>query len=369
MIEYQKKCKELFEDLFVLELANNHWGSLERGFKIIEEYGKVVKYNNVKAAIKLQIRDVDNFIHKDYRDRDDLRYIYKTRETKMTKGQYKKMIEKIKQVGCIPMATAFDETSVDWTVELGCGIIKVASSDINDWFLLQKIASKKKPVIVSTGGASLKDVDDMVKFFTNRNIPLAINHCVSNYPSEDNELELNQIDFFVDRYPNLVIGHSTHEYTDWSSSMHISYAKGARTWERHIDIPYPEGHVQKQVSKYCSLPHQMDEYFKAFHKAKEMCGGPRENRRNIDKKEKKYLDALVRGIYFKKNFKKGHKLKVDDVYLAIPLQKGQISSKEFMEGDTLSVDVNSDSPLLVDNIESNYLKTEKHRTYLHNRGL
>ena len=52
-------------------------------------------------------------------------------------------------------------------------------------------------MIVSTGGCSLKDLDDLVTFFENRNIPLAINHCVSLYPSEDNELELNQIDFLV----------------------------------------------------------------------------------------------------------------------------------------------------------------------------
>ena len=47
------------------------------------------------------------------------------------------------------MATAFDETSVDWAVDIGCDILKVASSDINDWFLLQKLAKVGKPVIVS----------------------------------------------------------------------------------------------------------------------------------------------------------------------------------------------------------------------------
>ena len=56
-----------FENLFVLELANNHWGNLERGLKIIHDFGSVVKHNNVKAAIKFQIRDVDNFVHSNYR--------------------------------------------------------------------------------------------------------------------------------------------------------------------------------------------------------------------------------------------------------------------------------------------------------------
>ena len=78
----------------------------------------------------------------------------------------------------------------------------VASSDLNDGVLLEKIAKTKKPVVISTGGSSLKDLDDVVTFFANRNIPLAVNHCVSIYPSEDSELELNQIDFLRARYPN-----------------------------------------------------------------------------------------------------------------------------------------------------------------------
>jgi len=95
---------------------------------------------------------------------------------------------------------------------------------------LSKNCHQQKPVIVSTGGSSLKDLDDLVLFFENRNIPLAINHCVSIYPSEDYELELNQIDYLSNRYPNHVIGFSTHEFTDWTTSIIIAYSKGARTF-------------------------------------------------------------------------------------------------------------------------------------------
>ena len=65
---------------------------------------------------------------------------------------------------------------------------------------------------------------------------------------------MNQIDFLRDRYPDHVIGFSTHEYHDWTSSMLIAYAKGARTFERHIDIER-DGVT---VSPYCSLPTQVD---------------------------------------------------------------------------------------------------------------
>ena len=57
----------IFDNLFVLEAANNHWGDLARGKKIIQDFGSVVRFNNVKAAIKFQFRDVYNFIHDDFK--------------------------------------------------------------------------------------------------------------------------------------------------------------------------------------------------------------------------------------------------------------------------------------------------------------
>jgi len=355
---------KIFENLFVLELANNHWGDLERGKEIVRQFAKVVKENKIKASIKLQFRDTDNFIHKNFKSEGvgtDLtslpkrsRYIQKQARTKLTFDEFKELIEYIKQHDCIPMSTPFDETSVDWCVKLDLPIIKIASSDINDWILINKIASTKKPVIISTGGANDKQIDDVVKFFVNRNIPIAINHCVSKYPSEDNELELNQIDYLKNKYPDLTIGLSTHEYHDWYSSMYISYAKGVRTWERHIDIPYPKDHEQKEVSIYCSLPHQIDEWFKAFNRTIIMCGTSDEVRRIIDEKESTYLEALYRGLYLKEDIKKGTKISLTQLYSAIPYQKeiGQITSREYFDKDfVLNKDLKKDAPLTKNDVD------------------
>ena len=150
--------------------------------------------------------------------------------------------------------------------------------------------------------------------------------------------------------------------------MMLSYAKGARTWERHVDIKYPEGDT-RTVSKYCSLPHQADEWFKAFHKAKEMCGGSVGTRRVISEKETKYLDALIRGVYFKKNLDKGHILTTDDVYLAVPLQEGQISPREFMEGEVLLRDCKQDEPMTLQDINSPYKKDSDAQSRITKRGL
>lgn len=357
--------RDYFDNVFVLELANNHWGSVERGLKIINAFAQVVRFNNVRAAIKLQFRDVDSFIHREWRDRDDIRYIKKTLDTQMSKDEYRTLVEAIRRSGCIPAATPFDEASVDLCVELGVDFIKIASSDINDWFLIEKIAATRKPVSFSTGGSSLKDIDDIVTFFDRRSIPLAINHCVSIYPSEDSELELNQLDYLRDRYPGHVIGLSTHEYHDWHSSMLIAYAKGARTFERHIDIE-ADG---IPVSSYCSLPEQVDEWFKAYHKVREMSGGSGRERRSVPKKEIEYLDALVRGVYARRDLPVGHVLRDEDVYLAVPLQKGQISCREFMIGEVLRERVSADMPVFIDAIESPYAETNALRSMIQSRGV
>jgi sialic acid synthase SpsE len=364
-----KKDREIFENLFVLEAANNHWGSLERGLKIVQDFGTIVKYNNMKAAIKFQFRDVDAFIHKEYQGNQEIRYISKTEKTKLSRDEFITLINQVKKVGCIPMATPFDEKSVDFCVELDLPIIKVASSDINDWLLLEKIASTKRPVIVSSGGASEKSLDEVVRFFENRNIPLAINHCVSLYPSEDHQLELNQIDYLRERFPNHVIGFSTHEYHSWDASMYISYAKGARTWERHVDID-ADG---IPVSPYCSLPSQIDAWFKSFELAKNMCGGSSESRRILPPEEIKYLDALVRGVYAKVDLPAGyvfsHEKFEKDFYMAIPLLKGQLSVREVLNGESLTKPLLKDAPLTIRDIDGPFAENSDLRAQIETRGL
>ena len=356
----------IFEDLFVLELANNHWGDIERGKKIILDFSRVIRFNNIKAAIKLQFRDVDKFIHKAYKNRTDIRYIAKTLGTKLSNQQYGVLVDAIRKSGCKTMSTPFDEVSVDLCVTLGVDIIKIASSDLNDWVLIEKIASTRKPVIVSTGGSSLKDIDDLVEFFSKRNIPLAINHCVSLYPSEKSDLELNQIDFLKNRYPDHIIGFSTHEYNDdIDEAMMIAYAKGAKTFERHIDI-IDEEH---EISPYCSTPEQFDKWIKGYLKAKELCGGSGVQKRIPNKKEIEYLDALVRGVFAKRDLKVGDKLTEEDVYLAVPLLKGQISCRELMNGEVIINDVEKDQPISIDSIDSPYLLNSDLKKKIYNRGM
>ena len=91
-----------------------------------------------------------------------------------------------------------------------------------------------------------------------------------------------------------------------------------------------------KISPYCSTPKNIDQWFEAFHKAQEMCGGVSDQKRVITSKETKYLDELVRGIYTKKEIELDTEINNDNFseyfYLAIPLHNGQLSCREIING-------------------------------------
>lgn len=336
----------IFENLFVLELANNHWGNIHRGMKIIKDFAEIIKKNNIKAAIKFQFRDVDNFIHTDFKRKTGMRYVDKTLNTKISWKDMKKMLDEVRKKGILTMATPFDEYSVNKCKKFNIDLVKIASSDAKDKSFINKVSSLDIPTIVSTGGCSENDIDWIYEHFKYKNVPLAINHCVSLYPSEDHQLELNQIDFLKNKYKDTTIGFSSHEYNTWDYSLMIAYAKGARTFERHIDV----NHENIPVSKYCSLPHQIDDWFNAFKKVKELCGESSIKRREICDEEKEYLDKLVRGVYIKKNINKNKQIELNDIYFSIPKLEGQISCQEFKAGLFSSKYLKKNKPLFNEDI-------------------
>ncbi len=335
----------MFNDLFVFEMANNHWGNVTRGLEIIKTYTQIARFENIHCAIKLQFRHVPSFIHVKYLD-SPLRYILKTRQTALTKDQFEELVSMIRKGGCIPMATCFDETTVKWAEELGIQILKLASSDINDWPLIERMAETRLPIIASTGGSSRKDIEDLVIFCEHRNIPLALNHCVAMYPTQPEDLNLHGIDVLKQLYPSHTIGFSTHETPLSRDSMIIAYAKGARTFERHVDIPYLSN--EHEVSSYCSLPSEIVGWINTWKQSKALCGCPD---RIIPTKEIQYLDGLVRGMYAKKDLSIGDELTGENIYYAIPLQKGQLSCREVqITNQKLIHPVKQDDPITIEDI-------------------
>src|SRR5688572_8347705 len=104
---------ELFEDLFIFEMANNHQGDVEHGVAIIRAVGEVVRRHGVKAAVKFQYRDLDTFIHPAFRDRSDVAHIPRFLSTRLAEDEFRRLVAETHEQGLISMCTPFDEVSVE----------------------------------------------------------------------------------------------------------------------------------------------------------------------------------------------------------------------------------------------------------------
>lgn len=129
-------------------------------------------------------------------------------------------------------ATAFDEPSADLLRELRMPAIKIASGSLTDTALLRHVAAFHTPVILSTGGGRIDDIDRAVRAL--KDCPHAILHCTASYPLAPHEANLNVIATLRHRFPSTVIGWSSH-HPGIALSL-VAYALGARILEHHVTL-------------------------------------------------------------------------------------------------------------------------------------
>lgn len=295
--------------LFIMELANNHTGSVERGCKIIEEFAKVTsKFPQFQFAFKFQRRDLDNLIHPDFQDRMDIGYIKRFKDTQLSEEQLGVLIAHARNLGFLTICTPFDEPSVDVINYNYIDYIKIGSCSINDWPLLNKIASTNKPIIASVGGVDIEQIRKVVVFFNNRNIPLSLMYCVGLYPTQDNELSLDKIDILKNNFPNLNIGFSTHENPDNYEAVKLAVAKSCTIFEKHVDIEH--------VNTYSIIPEEYEKYLAAAQIALTMC----KPNPFVPAQEKDKLNNLKRGAYLKRDIMAGERFGREDLFFAMPVQ-------------------------------------------------
>lgn len=312
-------------NLFVLEMANNHMGDINHGGELIRAFGAVCrKYPQFKFAFKLQYRDLDTFIHPDLKDRMEIKYIKRFAETRLSKTQFDTLISEIRANGFLTMATSFDEASFDMIVEQNLDIIKIASCSFTDWPVLERAVSIDKPIIASTAGASIEEIDRVVSFLSNRNKDFAIMHCVGEYPTADEKMHLSQIDFLKARYPNVRIGFSTHENPDNTDLIKIAIAKGANIFEKHVGLvtdKYP-------INAYSVTPEQADAWLAAASYAEMVCG---EGAKRLpeNKAERDSLRSLRRGMFAKRAIFSGERITRDNFYFAFPPNESQFTANDY----------------------------------------
>ena len=339
--------------LITLEMANNHMGSAQHGEEIISEFSRFVGFSSrLELAFKLQYRHLESFIRPDFKNRSDLKHIKRFQETYITPAERKKLVETMKQYGFLTMATPFDERSVKDVVSDGIEIIKVASCSFSDWPLHEEISKQisSQPIILSCASASESLIDSVLSFYINRGKEVTLQHCIGEYPTAISDIELNQIDYLKARYPNVLIGFSTHEDPGNCFIGQMAVAKGAETLEKHLGVPtdlWP-------LNAYSCDPSQFGKWLGAVDEALEVCGHSSESRYQPNSIELDSLISLQRGIFAKNNLSAGDLLTEGDIFFAFPPDENQltVASWSKYKSFTLKTAVQSGAPILADMVDT-----------------
>lgn len=220
----------------IAEVGHNHQGKLDAALDLIRSAALAGA-----TAVKFQTRNnkelfTPKMFDSEYNSENAFGPTYGThREAlELSKDAYLACIEEAKRFGIIFFSTAFDVSSAKFLRELGVPAFKIASGDLRSHFLLKEVASYGKPMIVSTGGATIEQVDQAVEVLRKEGAEFALLQCTAGYPPQDSEINLRVIETFRNRYPNVVVGYSGH---DSGITMSIAaYVLGARVIEKHFTL-------------------------------------------------------------------------------------------------------------------------------------
>jgi sialic acid synthase len=220
----------------IAEIGHNHQGSLEKAREMFRE-AKLAGAH----AVKLQKRHNRGLytraaFDRPYDNENSFGATYGEHREFLEFGldEYRELQAFARELGIDFFATAFDLASADFLEALDMPAYKIASGDIKSLPLLQHVARFGKPMVMSTGGATIEDVQRAYDAVMPINAQVAILQCTAGYPAAFEELDLSVITTYRERFPGAVVGFSSH---DNGISMPIAaYVLGARIVEKHFTL-------------------------------------------------------------------------------------------------------------------------------------
>jgi N-acetylneuraminate synthase/sialic acid synthase len=224
-------------DCYVIaEIGHNHQGSVEKAKEMFD-----VAKSSGAHAVKLQKRDnpslyTREFFDKPYENENSFGPTYGLHREALEfdHDQYQELIDHSRKIGVTFFATAFDMPSADFLAELDMPAYKIASGDLDNVPLLRHVAEIGKPMIISTGAATLDDVRRAHDIVAEINPQVAVLQCTAGYPAAWEELDLRVIETYRDFFPDTVIGLSSHD--NGISMSIVAFTLGARIVEKHFTL-------------------------------------------------------------------------------------------------------------------------------------
>jgi pseudaminic acid synthase len=324
---------------FIAEISANHNGSLQQAKKIIytaKKYGA--------DAVKLQTYTPDTMTIKsnksDFKIKGGL-WGGKTLWDLYNKAQtpfewHKELFDYAKKIKITCFSTPFDESAVDLLENINCPFYKVASFEMNHIPLIKKISQTRKPIIISTGMANLKEIDLAYKTAKKNGAKeIILLYCVSNYPSKISDFNFNNIKILKERY-NCKVGFSDHS-TD-NKVVAAAIAAGAEVIEKHIAL---EGQKKGFDLAFSLKGKEIKNYAQVIKNTYLMMGKKYFFR---NKSENQSLQ-FRRSIYAISDIKKGEKFTKKNIRIIRPGFGVQPLYFEKLINKTSPIDIKRETPL------------------------
>lgn len=327
-------------DCYVIaEIGHNHQGSLEKALMLIaaaaEAGANAVKFQK-RANRTLYTRAM---YEKSYESENAFGPTYgEHREAlEFDRDQYVAMQQHAKSLGVDLFATAFDFESADFLNSLDVPAYKLASGDLKNIPLMRYVAAFGKPMIVSTGGATMADIQRAYDAVMPINKQFCILQCTAAYPAEAEDLNLRVITTLREAFPDVTVGLSDH-YNGISMAV-VAYILGARIIEKHITM----NHAWKGTDHAFSLePIGFGKMVRDLRRARVSLG---DGAKRVLDKETSPLIKMGKSLVARHDLPAGHVLSEADIAIKSPAGGLPPYEIDKLIGRTLAHAIDSDHPL------------------------
>jgi N,N'-diacetyllegionaminate synthase len=210
----------------VAEAGVAHFGSVEKAMALVD-----MAVRAKADAVKFQVFKTEELISKESQD-----WIERLRSKELPFEAFRRIQHYCHEKGIIFYATAHEESSLEDLDKLNVPVYKIGSGEVENWPFLREVASRKKPVILSTGMYTKEHIRQALKIFADEgNLDLAVLHCVTQYPTPASEVNLRAIEMIRSDF-DVIVGYSDH--TEGFHFPLAAVAAGAKVIEKHISLDF-----------------------------------------------------------------------------------------------------------------------------------
>lgn len=334
------------EPVYVIaEAGLNHNGDCKLGIKLIDEAKKIgcnaIKFQSFNPSERVS-KEVKSAKYSEKADglQEDIFEMFS--RLSLSQSDTKKLFNYAKKKKIDIFSTPFDIKSVDYLEKLGVKFYKLASVDLVNIPLIKKLGNTQKPLIISTGMSNLGAIEDAVEAFKKTgNNNLILLHCLSSYPANEKEMNLNAIKT-LKRTFNIPVGLSDH-YPGIDISL-MSIGLGANIIERHFTL---DKSLEGPDHILSSEPDELNQLIKIASQSNLILG---DGQKRIQPSEYLVINTQRKSLYATKNLKVGDKLSLNKIIVKGP--GGGILPKyiPLIENRVIRKPIKKDHPITWENI-------------------